>query len=644
MSYKEIIQKEIFPNKIVFFIIDDNLLSFDLIIKFKNYGSALDKHYGVSGFQHLLEHAIFYQDKNLNIPYNASTTPNYMSLELGLTSNQFKPNNDPSILILKKWLFQNNDFTRVNLSRNISLEDINNYIKELDNEYLFRSYLDVPWDLQTFLLTNGGMHYFGGNKYTFEEKQQQIFKLLTNPYPISPENIVIFLKKSKQNYFSTLRNIFINLKPIKTPKISLSYEPDNYYNKIIQINNGNTNQLIFTIQKQLIKNIDILFIIKFLYPFFSFEINDYISQYYISFSFIKFHDLYKFMFLLENSFTELFKLKMNDYPYFSIDEMILDLYPNSILNLFNDKKLNSRTNGFFINQYIDDIKGVFHLFYTKLLNKEFIINSTKQYLYNNITDTKEKYFITPINFNDDYFYDFFYYNYDINNIVYQIKNHNQYNIKLKKNININIKKNKILCFPNHNIINMNKNIVTNYSLHYLINDLKFFDKKKVMRPHLDLYFESLIAYFISPTNSLETSIIEVLQNKIKINNIDKNINIKLNNNTYDIKTEFDFLFVAVKAKIPDIKKITHISINIQEQIKRKGLSYYLGLTSFLFKSYGILFFFTNSRKEGFDPLINVIKSSIISNNIKNFNCCIVKSNKTATRDFSRFDKKVNISC
>ncbi len=119
-----IINKKVLKNDVTILIVEDSLLDYNFTIKFNNYGAILDKYNEVYGLQHLLEHAIFYNAKDLNLDYNAQTSMHYMAVQLHLTDNK-----ELGLYYIKKWLFKNNDFQRIDFSKNLTYEDVRRYIE-----------------------------------------------------------------------------------------------------------------------------------------------------------------------------------------------------------------------------------------------------------------------------------------------------------------------------------------------------------------------------------------------------------------------------------------------------------------------------------------------------------------------------------
>lgn len=230
---KPFITKHI-KNGIKIYLVQDHLLENDLIIKLKNYGAVIDHHFNVIGFQHLLEHCFFFQSDDYNLRSNAATSFSDMSIEVSFQDRKVYSNN-PTLLMIKKWFFKNNDYTHLNFSRNLTTDEVKKYINELDNESIYRDLLVIPWALQNFFISNKEYHYFGGNRQSFLNKEDDIVSFLKNPLPVPIEDISIYLRMSSYPFYSEIVNIFDKLKPISRPNLSFSYNKQDFFNKVVQI-------------------------------------------------------------------------------------------------------------------------------------------------------------------------------------------------------------------------------------------------------------------------------------------------------------------------------------------------------------------------------------------------------------------------
>lgn len=607
-----IIQKKELPNKIRFFLLEDSLINSDLIIKFKNYGAALDKYYNIYGFQHLLEHTIF-ANKNLNIPFNGYTTFSDMFVTLDLNDKYYS--NDSSINLLKKWLFKNNIFNKIDLSVNFPINNIKKYMSEINNEYIYRQTLNIPWPLNMFLLSNGESHSFCGTDTTFYNKENDIQKILSNPISILPDDVIIFLRKSKSFYYPYLKEIFSQIKRIKRENIVLPIETTPYDNKIININYNSSNQLTFVINKDLVESSEILLLIKSFFPFFSYEDNIYLNNYFVYFSFTDFDSLYQFMEIIKNDLLKLFD--NNELIYTFLDEFTIDNYSDNTIDLINSRQNMKYSFKNYFTKHKYEVLNFMNIIKNLISENKFIINSKKDALHNKITEMDERYQEYPIILNDDYIFNISIKNGEINNLTFFNKeniqnnyvryNDNRDKLKLERNI-----KNELFCNPNK----MSKKIIK-------YNEPGNISTKCTPK----IYYLALLNHFLSNYTKLEQSIQDILYYKTFHTKFNKNLKIKLSNQIKEINTEFDFVFCAIKLKKSNVEIIFNERYSIQELIKREGYAYYLNADKFLFNNYGILFFFTQTTKENFNKIINIIKSSLITRGINQSEYYFIKSYK-----------------
>lgn len=607
--HKNIISN-VLDNGVKIYIVPDNYIDYDYIIKFNNYGSNLDKHINIYGFQHLLEHCIFYNYKNLNIFSNASTCPTYMSIEFNIPHKNFD-----FVSLLKHWIFDNNNLKEISLVRNIDLKEINYYINELNSEYEFRNLLNIPWELQTFLLTNGQVHYFGGNNYTLLKKSKEIQKKLAKPVKIPPEDITIYIKKSKSNLYNKTRNLFSNLIPFKN-NISITYDEKNFYGHTIQINTGNTNSLVFLIYKKKYPDVELLYYLKNLYPFLNFYHDDITNAYYIYFSFPQLNDLYSLYILLKHGQYDFLNLdKFNKYINTCIDVLNIDKIPENII-----KYISNETYSSLYNKNKESIISFFKYLTELIEAKKYILNLTKQYMYNNITDyTKEKYYITRTNFLEDFFYSYYSKEFNVLNYLYYLKSS-------KKPY---ITNNKFFCRPTCAKINLlkNKDIKFHNTVLYLENSTKL---------DFTIYIKALINYFIDFTsNNLQDSINKILNNKILKNY--SNHEIMLTNKIFKINTEYDFFFSVFKMQKNESKNVDYTLTNLEEFLKRNGICYYIESCLVKFNQFNILFIYTTINQNKFKNIINTILGFMVSNNYK-LNVDIVLSYKSFQKNLSSVNK------
>lgn len=606
--YKNILYNTL-DNGVKIYFLPDNCLNYDYTIKFNNYGSNLDKYNDIYGFQHLLEHSIFYNYRNLNMTSNASTCPTYMTIEFDIPTNK-----DFNLkTLLYNWIFKNDDNTEINISRNIPREDIIKYIKELNSEYEYRNLLYLSWEIQTFLLTNGNIHYFGGNNITFSDKIDKIKKKLLSPVKIPPKDISIFIKNSKNNLYKQTRSIFSDIKEFKN-NISIQYEGKQFYNKAIQINQGKTNSLVFLHFKKDFFDLEILYIISILYPFFDILHDDITNAYYVYFWFNKINDLYTFYTILKNKdYQDLYLDTINSSISNNIYFLNLDTIPTSI-NIINE------TYASFFNKNRSRIINYFKLLSTLLEKKYFYLNLTKQYMFNATTNiTKEKYYITTANFFEDYFYSYYTNKFNIYDYIKKNKNVNQFYCKGLCNKSL-CDKGLYITKDRHNNICFSKNP----------NKLNFI-----------VYMQSLMYHFVNfYTETLDECIRNILNDEYKyLYKNDSSHEIILSNKIFNINTEYDFFFSVFKLHNDDNKNTFTTIINLQDFLKHKGICYYIDYNVFNFKNSNICFITTTIDNNLFNKLYNNIIHFLKSNNYK-INYDIVLSYKSLIKDLSSLNKTI----
>lgn len=609
---KPFITKHI-KNGIKIYLVQDHLLENDLIIKLKNYGAVIDHHFNVIGFQHLLEHCFFFQSDDYNLRSNAATSFSDMSIEVSFQDRKVYSNN-PTLLMIKKWFFKNNDYTHLNFSRNLTTDEVKKYINELDNESIYRDLLVIPWALQNFFISNKEYHYFGGNRQSFLNKEDDIVSFLKNPLPVPIEDISIYLRMSSYPFYSEIVNIFDKLKPIPRPNLSFSYNKQDFFNKVVQINRSDLNELIFIIDKDLITTKDLIKM-SLLFNNFSFTENSYINEYYISFSYSKINDLCQMIMALEKSPILFLQ------PYLSkdiISDSILyyemfDIIPNDVIYYLSSSQFITRFD--FYDKENKAINNFLNLLNLAILNKEYIINTKIDNFYKYQTIINEPYNIFDINFNFNNFY---------NSPL--ISNNNLWKINSQTKCN--------------RVSNINKVDLSKQTIDF--DNFRYIGKQpKDNKPSIYFYFESLILYFSTPNFTDLKSIItgfqkQMYQNILKIH--PKN-NIVLTNKEYIIKTEYNFLLSCFQIPNKYIEILNDYKTNLTHRLKKLGLLYHLESVLVKFDKKSLLFFYTSCHKEGMDSISNYIKSSFVSNNIP-FTFNIIKSEQSFINDLSSIQKEI----
>lgn len=601
-------------NGVKIFIVQDHLLENDLIIKLKNYGAVIDHYFNIIGFQHLLEHCFFFQTDNYNLFTNASTSFADMNIEISFQNPKVYSNN-PTLLVIKKWFFKNNDFTRLDFSRNLTKEEVNLYINELDNEFIYRDLLSIHWSLQNFFLSDKDYHYFGGNRSSFYNKEKEIISFLKNPFPVPTEDINIYLRVSCYQFYNEIAKIFSKIIKIERPALSLDYNKEKFFNKVVQINRSDFNELVFIINKDLFSSHDLVKM-SLLFNNFSFSENAYIDEYYISFNYNSINDLCQIILALEKSPDIFLKYYLTNDP---ISDNILyyemfELIPTDVLYYFLQDRIITKYE--FYTKEKKNVEKFIKLLKQAVLDKEYVINTKIDNFYKYQTVINEPYNIFDINFNFKNFY-----NIPIvsDNTLWSAASKYKCN-KAKEIIKIDLNKRKI---KNNNFQFINKPTRSN------------------IKPSIYFYFESLILYFSMPTFTSLKNVIDWFHkyNQFNILNIQPTNNIVLSDKMYTIQTEYDFIFTCFQVSNKHISIINDSKTNLIHKLKKLGLLYHLETVQIKFIKKSLIFYYTSCRKEGLDIIINYIKSSFVSNNIPySFN--IVKSESSFFNNLSNLQKNI----
>ncbi len=171
----------------------------DIYVGIANFGFENDIH-DVVGVSHLLEHLLISFDPSKFIA-NASTARSYMSFWCkGIGSST----EIDSVRTLTSWFFH-----RGKLRDDFSSSRIRDHIKELENEYYFRSELFHCMDVLTFL--GGGELYNGGRLSMLEELEDLEELLIKRIRRISGHNVVIFVKRLHKPILKILEVTFGSL-------------------------------------------------------------------------------------------------------------------------------------------------------------------------------------------------------------------------------------------------------------------------------------------------------------------------------------------------------------------------------------------------------------------------------------------------
>lgn len=614
-----IIKEKILPNKVKVLIVKDTFLDHNLTIKFNNYGAILDTEHNLFGMQHLLEHAIFHNFKDLNLDYNAQTAVHYMALQLNLPKDISK-----GLFYLKNWLFKNNDLSTINLARDLLNREIQMFINELHSEYKYRDVLNIPWDLQYFLLNNGQCHYMGGNLESFKERTEDIRKYLASPYPIAPQDIVIMLGESKAKYYQDIVDIFSQLKPISSRNYEkIFYKPESFYNKLVQINNGNTNYISFILDGNTYRDTEFLHYMTSLYPFMSFN-RSLNNEIFVNFGFNEIGELYNFYSMLESRSMNFFSLEKNNDPVtFFLEEMRLDEYSKNMLSFFT----NRHTYGEVYKMHENRITNFFDTIFKLFDKKNFVVNVTKNYLENSMTNMQEKYFTNPVRFNIDYFGNNF--------------NLFDFYLNMKSGTCVHKKTENISYLHKNNVyLSCGKDLSAS-KCQYSKNN---FQLRK--RNSFSTYLYAIKSFIISPNFCSLEKLMNSPNTVVPKKNLDCSIDIK--NETYKIKTEYDFLVAAIKVKSRQKSEVIRISNNIQEQLKNQGYCYFLHFDISDFHDNSVFMFHAITEPKYYNPILNILSANLISNKISNNGkmCRIlsygIKDNKEPI-DIKSLEKNIKIT-
>lgn len=602
-------EKILLDNGVTIIILKDEYLENDFIIKFRNYGSIIDSVVGISGFQHLLEHSFFFNNDNYNFATNASTTFSDMCLELNIHSKNIIENNE-SINILKSWLFKNNDYTKLNFSRDLTINEISKYIDELDNEFFFRQNMNIPWDLQNFFLTNQKNHYFGGNRQTFFGREEEIKKWLSNPYPIENKDIFIFLKQSVRHFLNPIKNIFSQLSTnnnTETPM--LSYNKKNWFNKVIKINDANTCDLIFLLSKKIVNKKELVYL-SMLFNNFTFTDISYMSDYYCSFTFSDINEIVNFLKISTN--PSVFYLN----TFSRRDLLSINLLYGEKFDIIDSLDFKIMNSGISKETFFEKNKNIFlnlsTLFSKASQNKEYIISNKMDNFIKYNTFANEPYDIDIIKFNYDIFF-----NQNVTNFF----------------DNPIFQKNSHKCFNNlYKVIDFSDSTKNMNELTVEINNSK--------KTHINFYFNALITFYSTSNNQCFEDVVKLLKSERKINNIiDCVNNSKFSNTIYEIKTDYNFFFGAFVIPKNKENEIRGMKINLTHKLKREGLLYHLDSYCVKYENKNILYYFSGCRPEDVKKIFNTIQTSFITNGmpaVYNF----VISQKSMFNDFSKLKKKI----
>lgn len=578
-------------NNVRIFLLNDKIQQFDIEIIFNNHGACYDKINKISGIQHLIEHIIASRNINLNLDSNAYTSFNH--LNFGTNFN--------NLYDLYHFLKQIINKDHIDLKTNLESSKLSKFIKELDNEYKYRLESNCTNHIQNFIYT-GRYFYSGGNNITFANLKK-VKLALSQSQIIFNDDIIVFLKESKEKYLSKIINIFSKLKK-RSNSFKIKKIDKSFYNQVIRSSN-NFECLIFTFD---IKDIDktVLLMLKQIFPNFYFNITECCDLIFIQFFFENQIDMFSFIiYIKEKKYTQL---------KFANKKIFLDLDIDTIVSLYKFldlQKMEENVTNLELKLYLkmkkDEFLHFFDMLEERITNKKYIINIKKDSFYNKVSDINEKYLIEKNQF-DIFFY---------------LLNYNPDFSHTNNNLNYLLKYvNSFPCFYNiFKKIDFNNNI--------------YFDNKFTL-----FFFNDILnIYFITNIDNIDFLIKEYTNNKITIN---KDIDIKLQNKIYYIKTEYDFLYILLKLNYKFYNKLIISILNLQHKLKLNGYVYYFKNEILEFKDFFLFSIFTNSDSSNYIKIINIALNFIKSNNIK-FETSFVISHKSLYRNFDNLKKKLVIS-
>lgn len=566
-TVSRIIFREKLNNDISILCVDDNLIEHDIVIKIHNYGSFLDTHFGIIGFQHLLEHCISHKNEDNNIISNATTGFNYMTVDINVRHGY-----EESLQYLKKWFFKNDRMDRIDFSRDLSKEDLEKYIKLLENEYLFRETLDLHWSQELFFLSEQEYYYYGGNEKTFYGKEKKIIKALSSPYPIDTSDITILIKNSAYSFIKPIREMFKDVKPVSVKRMKKSYNMSKIYNHIIENDRSGTKAIIFTIAKDDIPLEDLLISYSLLDDV-SVSINDNLDEYYIEILDLDMANLLKKLYMLEfipqeyyNSFIE------------REDEIFKPYIDNTLIERITDKMWELIDRGSPKKRYIDVFGKQIYNFISVLSRyvseKKFVISSNINIYYQKITKDGVEYNINPI----------------------------LYSRKGIENINI---------YSNNKRLPVSSNECSISGVGKLLPVEKLFNNNTQRVVFFD-YYRSILRFILgNNTYNFNELLISRLKKReiIPYNNIK---GLKLSNRVINIVSEYNFIFVCIKTNNVKKNDLGLFGDNMLFNLRTFGLVYTWISNYMEDDNNGLITFCTVGKYSYFKEICNRILSNINS--------------------------------
>lgn len=533
-------------------------------------GSIMDNILGISGISHLAEHLSF-KEHLLNIYVNAITTSTSMSF---LFDPIKKKENDNLIKYIKRFFFKNGDTTKIDLQ--LKLNNLENTINEITNEYIYRLSLSNNIETSIFLNNGGNLFDFCGNSILMKSSENTIKKL--NEFNnISPNIITIFLNKLCLNNkeIDSIISMFSELKENKIKQFEAPIFP--YIGKYI-LCDIDFYEITFRIKRSLLDILKFSISIPFMYTTSSKLMNDCI----LHFVFLNNNHLSDFYYLLSNKLYNEILLAAKNSSYNMINRDYLKFYLFDSLNLI-DIDVNTAHNNF-----KDIIIDILNELSNNIYEKKYVIFSPKDSNnYTHQTKLKEEYIISEFDLNNYVYLNTF--PLEINNI-FNGYNNKMINYELKCNIN--------------NIYEPN------------INDsISYFNKYST-----SIFYHSLFLYYFTTPNINQLSFdrsnipnfIKIITNSLETIN-EENMNIEFNNKKYIIKTNQNFFNIIFKVKSEKLDEFNKALYFLSDCLKHKGLLYFIALKKRTFNNYTYFSLYSLINDyNNIDIIINNIENEFLS--------------------------------
>lgn len=538
--------EEELENGIKIFNMNDSAMAEDLVIRFSNFGAIIDHFYDVIGFQHLLEHCIFHKRENQFLYSNAETTSSDMLIYF--IFNKDKSDLEHCLEYVEKWFFKNNDYREINLSRNLTLKEIEEYIKVLDNEYIYRDALDIPWPLPTFFLTNKQYHYLGGNRLSLQGREREIQSILQKPFTIASNDIQIFVNNSYARFIlPQIKKMFGKIIPVKRINKNFTLHPESFFNHVVSINHSRINSIIFIIDRSIV-SVEDLTILKIVSDTF-FCSSVFIKELYFSFHFDNIDELARFLTRTTISFIDFLDSYIKKVP-FKLEYSLHDIHlmPKTLLNFINTTK--DPTYVQYVKTFSHNLERVYNVIRTLIETKQYVISNNGGPFYNKTTMDGIKYYTTPAQINFE-----------------NVGNFNCRNTNTRKSMSYFSNKLSQCVISGVQLGNNPTNKISELSCQRLISN-NFCGE----RPPILFYFTSLYYFFCSSFGNNFEEFLNIMKNTQQQLIISPNI--ILSDKIYEITTEYNFFYFCfkIKQKYKDVLEI--IKSDINSTLRRFGLVYF----------------------------------------------------------------------